>query len=276
MAYRVRIALGLEYDGSRFCGWQSQADGCSVQDALERALAAIAGHPVRVVAAGRTDAGVHALAQVVHFDTQAVRPESAWVRGTNTHLPPSVAVLWARPVPEDFHARFSARERGYRYLLLNHPVRPAVASRRVGWFHQPLDLERMREAARHLIGEHDFSAFRSSECQARTPVRTLSRLAIRREGGLFIFDFWANAFLHHMVRNILGCLVCVGKGAHPPEWLAQVLQGRDRELGAPTFPADGLYLSGVRYEPHWNLPTGWTRAAALPFASMPAMVLEER
>ncbi|GIX27353.1 tRNA pseudouridine(38-40) synthase TruA [Pelomicrobium sp. G1] len=271
----MRIALGLEYDGSRFCGWQSQADGCSVQDALERALGAIAGHPVRVVAAGRTDAGVHALAQVVHFDTRAARPESAWVRGTNTHLPASVAVLWARPVAEDFHARFSARERSYRYLLLNHPVRPGVASGRVGWFHQALDLERMREAARHLVGEHDFSAFRSSECQARTPVRTLSQLAIRREGSLLVFDFRANAFLHHMVRNILGCLVYVGKGAYPPEWLAQVLKGRDRALGAPTFPADGLYFSGVRYEPRWNLPAGWARDAVLPFESIPAMALED-
>lgn len=271
----MRIALGLEYDGSRFCGWQSQADGCSVQDALERALAAIAGHPVRVVAAGRTDAGVHALAQVVHFDTQAVRPESAWVRGTNTHLPASVAVLWARPVTDDFHARFSARERGYRYLLLNHPVRPGVASGRVGWFHQPLDLAPMREAARYLIGEHDFSAFRSSECQARTPVRTLSQLAIRRAGPLLVFDFRANAFLHHMVRNILGCLVYVGKGAYPPEWLARVLAGRDRALGAPTFPADGLYFSDVHYDARWNLPTGWAREATFASGPAPATVLED-
>lgn len=234
-----------------------------MQDALERALGEVAGHPVRVAAAGRTDAGVHALMQVVHFDTNVTRPETAWVRGTNAHLPSSVAVLWARPVAEDFHARFSARERSYRYLLLNHPVRPAAAHGRVGWFHQPLDVARMQAAARYLVGEHDFSAFRSSECQARTPVRTLSRLEVRRVGALVVFDLWANAFLHHMVRNIVGCLVYVGKGKHPPEWLQEVLQGRDRARGAPTFPAAGLYFSGVRYEPRWGLPEG--RGRELPF-----------
>ena len=212
----TKIALGVEYDGSRFCGWQTQPEGCSAQDALERSLAEIAGAPVATVCAGRTDAGVHALAQVVHFDTGAQRPDTAWVRGTNALLPPALAVTWAREMPQDFHTRYSALSRSYRYLLLNHPVRPAVDQARVGWFHAPLDLEIMRRAARLLLGERDFSAFRSAECQAKTPVRTLSQLDIERRGDYLVFDFRANAFLHHMVRNIVGSLVAVGKGRHPP------------------------------------------------------------
>jgi tRNA pseudouridine38-40 synthase len=250
----VRIALGVEYDGSRFCGWQTQPSGCAVQDALERALAEIASAPVSTVCAGRTDAGVHALAQVVHFDTGAERPESAWVRGVNALLPDACAVNWSRSVAEDFHARYSARNRCYRYLLLNHPVRPAVDQGRVGWFHLPLDLERMQHAARLLIGEHDFSAFRSSECQAKSPVRTLTRLDIDRCGDHVVFELSANAFLHHMVRNIVGCLIYVGKGKHPPEWLGEVLASRDRGRAAPTFEAAGLYLAMVDYEARWGLP----------------------
>ena len=250
----MRIALGLEYDGSGFCGWQTQPQGCAVQNALERALAEVAGEPVATVSAGRTDAGVHALAQVVHFDTGAERPDSAWVRGVNTLLPAACAVIWSRQVPGDFHARYSASARSYSYLLLNHPVRPAVDRARVGWFHLPLDLEKMQLAARLLIGEHDFSAFRSSECQARTPVRTLTRLDIARRGDYIVFDLCANAFLHHMVRNIVGCLVYVGKGKYPPEWLGEVLAGRDRNRAAPTFEAAGLYLSRVQYDGRWGLP----------------------
>jgi len=250
----TRIALGVEYDGSRFCGWQIQPAGCSAQNALERALAEIAGAPVVTVCAGRTDAGVHALAQVVHFDTGAQRPDMAWVRGTNALLPPALAVTWSREVAQDFHARYSALTRCYRYLLLNHPVRPAADQARVGWFHAPLDLERMQRAARLLLGEHDFSAFRSAECQARTPVRTLARLEIERQGDYVVFDFCANAFLHHMVRNIVGCLVYVGKGKHPPEWMGEVLAGRDRTRAAPTFEAAGLYLARVVYDPKWGLP----------------------
>ena len=250
----MKIALGVEYDGSRFCGWQTQPAGCAVQDALERALSEIAGEPVATVCAGRTDAGVHALAQVVHFDTGADRPESAWVRGVNTLLPPACAVTWSQPVADDFHARYSARARHYRYLLLNHPVRPAADQARVGWFHLPLDLEPMRSARRFLIGEHDFSAFRSSECQARSPVRTLTRLDIKRNADYLVFEFCGNAFLHHMVRNIVGCLVYVGKGKHPPEWVGEVLAGRDRNRAAPTFEAAGLYLSRVEYEARWGLP----------------------
>jgi len=244
----------VEYDGSRFCGWQTQPQGCAVQDALERALAEVAGGPVSTICAGRTDAGVHALAQVVHFDANAERPESAWVRGVNALLPAACAVNWSRQVAEDFHARYSATARNYRYLLLNHPVRPAVDQARVGWFHVPLDLEKMQLAARLLIGEHDFSAFRSSECQARSPVRTLIRLDVSRRSDYVVFDLCANAFLHHMVRNIVGCLVYVGKGKYPPEWLGEVLAGRDRSRAAPTFEAAGLYLSRVQYDARWGLP----------------------
>lgn len=251
----MRIALGLEYDGRPFCGWQSQKGGGAVQDALEAALAAIAGAPVRVVAAGRTDAGVHAAMQVVHFDTDAERPRSAWVRGANALLPDAAAILWAQEVSADFHARFSARERSYRYLLLNRPVRPAIAAGRVGWFHLPLDVGRMREAAALLVGEHDFSAFRAAECQAKTAVRSVTRLTIERHGDLLVFDVWANAFLHHMVRNLVGSLVYVGKGKHPPSWIRDVLESRSRRLAAPTFAADGLYLSSVRYAPPHALPS---------------------
>jgi tRNA pseudouridine38-40 synthase len=244
----------MEYHGSSFCGWQKQPSGCAVQDVLERALAEIAGEKVATVGAGRTDAGVHALAQAVHFDTGAARPETAWVRGTNALLPAGVAVTWARPVADDFHARYSARERSYRYVLLNHPLRPALDCGRVGWFHLPLDLDRMRAAAHHLLGEHDFSAFRSAECQAKSPVRELRRLEIRRSGDYVAFELAANAFLHHMVRNIVGCLVYVGKGRHPPAWLGEVLAGRDRKLAAPTLDAAGLYLVQVSYDAKWELP----------------------
>jgi tRNA pseudouridine38-40 synthase len=252
----MRIALGLEYDGSGFCGWQSQAGGGAVQDALEAALAAVADAPVRVACAGRTDAGVHALAQVVHFDTEAVRPDTAWVRGVNAHLPASVAVRWAQPVPAEFHARFSARGRRYRYVLLNRAQRPGLMAHRVGWFHHPLDADRMREAAGLLLGEHDFSAFRAVECQAKSPVKVLRRADIIRQGDLLVFDFEASAFLHHMVRNLVGTLVYVGKGAHPPAWVGEILAGRDRARAAPTFGACGLYFAGVDYDPVWQLKVG--------------------
>ena len=250
----MKIAIGIEYDGSRLHGWQSQPSGDTVQDHLERALASIAGEHVRLAAAGRTDAGVHAMAQVAHFETAAVRPESAWVRGVNALLPQAIAVQWAVPVAEDFHARYSAASRTYRYVLFNHPVRPALHHGRVGWFHQPLDLVAMRAAAAHIAGEHDFSAFRSSECQAKSPVRTVRRWAIGRHGAHLSFDLTANGFLHHMVRNIVGCLVYVGKGKHPPGWLGEVLTSRDRRQAAPTFSPDGLYLAAVEYAPGWNLP----------------------
>jgi len=225
-----------------------------VQDALERALTAIAAAPISVTAAGRTDRGVHARAQVAHFDTEAARPQSAWVRGVNALLPDSVAVLWAREVDAQFHARYSATARTYRYELLNRPVRAALAAGHIGWFHLPLDIERMREAARSLAGEHDFSAFRSSECQAKTPVRTLHSLDIERHGERIDFVLRANAFLHHMVRNIVGTLVYVGKGKHPPAWAGELLDSRDRARAAPTFGPEGLYLEKIEYEAKWGLP----------------------
>ncbi|HMM55279.1 MAG TPA: tRNA pseudouridine(38-40) synthase TruA [Candidatus Desulfobacillus sp.] len=250
----MRIALGLEYDGSGFCGWQSQPRGNTVQDALERALSEIAGAAVRAHCAGRTDAGVHALAQVVHFDAPAARPPNAWVRGVNAHLPGRIAVRWSREVADEFHARFSARSRSYRYVLYNHAVRPALLDGRVGWFHLPLDVDAMRAGAARLLGERDFTAFRAAECEAATPVRLLQRAEVTRRGDCVLFDFRANAFLHHMVRNMVGALVYVGKGAHPPEWIAELIAGRDRSLAAPTFPPHGLYLSAVEYEARWQLP----------------------
>jgi tRNA pseudouridine38-40 synthase len=250
----MRVALILEYDGSRFHGWQTQPGGGTVQDALQEALAAIAGEPTAVTCAGRTDRGVHARMQVVHFDTQAVRPDSAWVKGSNALLPESVAVLWAGVVDGEFHARYAAHARTYRYILLNRAVRPALAARHVGWCHAPLDLAAMRLAARHLVGEHDFSAFRSAECQAKSPVRTLHALEIHEQGERIEFLLRANAFLHHMVRNIVGLLVYVGRGKHAPGWAAEVLDSRERARAAPTFAAEGLYLEQVAYAPHWGIP----------------------
>jgi tRNA pseudouridine38-40 synthase len=262
----MRIAIGIEYDGSRFLGWQTQPGGGSVQDALQSALAAIAGAPVGATGAGRTDPGVHARAQVAHFDVEARRPESAWVRGTNALLPGGAAVLWAREVDAEFHARFSAVSRTYRYVLLNRAVRPALASRYAGWAHAPLDVAAMREAAALLVGEHDFSAFRSAECQAKTPLRTLHALEIERRGERLDFVLRANAFLHHMVRNIVGTLVYVGKGRHPPRWTVEVLESRDRARAAPTFAAEGLYLESVEYEAQWGLAGFAHVESALPVA----------
>jgi tRNA pseudouridine38-40 synthase len=226
-----------------------------VQDALEPALAEIAGEPVNVTCAGRTDRGVHARAQVVHFDTGAQRPASAWVRGVNALLPDTVAVLWSQPVPDEFHARFSAFARTYRYELLNRPVRPALGASQVGWFHLPLDVERMREAAALLVGEHDFSAFRSSECQAKSPVRRIHEFSVERKDERIDFVVRANAFLHHMVRNLVGMLVYVGKGGFSPLHVREVLLSKDRSKAAPTFGPEGLYLERIEYEAKWQLPT---------------------
>lgn len=250
----MRIALGVEYDGSRFLGWQTQPGGGTVQDALEPAIAGIAASPAAVTCAGRTDRGVHAREQVVHFDTEAARPASAWVRGVNALLPESVAVLWSREVDGEFHARYRAFARTYRYVLVNRPVRPALAARYVGWFHLPLDAARMRQAAALLVGEQDFSAFRSAECQAKSPVRMLHSLEIEQQGERIDFVLRANAFLHHMVRNLVGTLVYVGKGKHPPGWVKEVLEARDRAGAAPTFSPEGLYLESVEYDARWNLP----------------------
>ncbi len=250
----MRIALGIEYDGSPYCGWQSQRDGRTVQDELQLALSRIACEPIAVIAAGRTDTGVHALEQVIHFDTQTERQLSAWVRGVNALLPKSIAVLWAHAVPDEFHARFSAQARSYRYLLLNRAVRSAIQHGKAGWFHAPLDVEQMREAAQYLLGEHDFSSFRAAECQAKSPLKNLTLLDIRQQGELITLDLQADAFLHHMVRNIVGCLVYVGKGKHPPAWLREVLEGRERSKAAPTFAPDGLYLRHITYDAKWGLP----------------------
>ena len=250
----TRIAIGLEYDGRPFCGFQSQPSGCGVQDALERAIGRIAGETIVVNAAGRTDSGVHASMQVAHFETSAARPLTAWVRGVNALLPKSIAVRWAREVSPEFHSRFAARQRSYHYLLLNRPERPGLLDGRVGWCHRPLDVDAMRHAAAALIGEHDFSAFRSSECQAPSPVKTLETIALDRDGALITLQFVANAFLHHMVRNIVGTLVKVGQGGRGVEWAAEILAGRDRTRAAPTFMADGLYLSGIDYDPRFGLP----------------------
>jgi len=264
----MRFALAVEYAGHAFCGFQSQPSGCGVQDALERAVGEIAGHAVTVIAAGRTDAGVHAASQIVHFETDAQRPESAWVRGVNAHLPSAVAALWAHAVPEDFHARFAATARHYTYLLLVRAERPALLAGLAGWYHRPLDVSAMDAAARQLLGTHDFSAFRAAECQAKTPVKTLTRINVTQQGPFVRFEFSANAFLHHMVRNIVGALVRVGAGKDNAEWLAGVLAGRDRSRAAPTFAAEGLYLAGADYDARFGLPPT-VRAVTLAGALVP-------
>lgn len=250
----MRIAIGVEYAGDAFEGWQSQAHGRTVQDRLEAAIGSIAGHAVRLHCAGRTDAGVHATAQVAHFDAFSERPVSSWIRGVNSHLPSSVVVRWAREVDDGFHARFCATARRYRYILHNAATRPAILAGRVGWFHLPLDVKAMGEAVCALVGQHDFSAFRAAGCQAKSPVKLMHEARVAREGDYLVFDFHASAFLHHMVRNLVGALVYVGKGRYPPWWLAELLASRDRTRAAPTFEGGGLYLCGVDYPPHWPLP----------------------
>lgn len=262
----MRVALGVSYNGQAYSGWQSQLSGQTVQDQLEAALSRFAVHPVNTLCAGRTDAGVHGLMQVVHFDTPLDRPAASWVRGTNAFLPKDIAVQWARIVPPTFHARASAVARRYAYVLLQSPVRPSVDAGRVGWVYRPLDLEAMQQAAALLTGEHDFTSFRASACQAKSPIKTLQPIRITRrgdeipldEGGwqpcYWRFEFEANAFLHHMIRNIMGCLVAVGQGAQTPHWMAQVLAARSRDAAAPTFSPDGLYFLGPVYEAHWGLP----------------------
>jgi len=254
MSAAGRWALGISYRGTAYNGWQSQPDGQTVQDHVERALSTFADARVSTVCAGRTDAGVHALNQVVHFDAPVERDPFSWVRGTNRHLPPDIAVQWSAPVAADFHARFHARGRRYCYVLLRSPVRPSLESGLVGWVFDALDEQAMREAAALLIGEHDFSSFRSSECQAASPVKTLRAIGIAQRGAYWRFDFDASAFLHHMVRNLMGCLLAVGSGRRPPGWLIEVLAARDRGAAAPTFAADGLYFAGPYYDAHLGLP----------------------
>lgn len=273
----MRIALGVSYNGQAYNGWQSQSSGKTVQDHLEAALGRFAAQEITTVCAGRTDSGVHGLMQVVHFDTELQREPYSWVRGTNTFLPADIAVQWAHPVSEDFHSRFCATGRRYAYVLMQSPVRPSVEAGRVGWIFRSLDGDAMRQAAQYLIGEHDFSSFRASACQAKTPVKTLYDIRITRRMGsegsqqaaasalrptdepmdccYWRFEFDGSAFLHHMVRNIMGCLIAVGQGANQPEWMQQVLDARSRDAAAPTFSPDGLYFLGPMYEERWGLPT---------------------
>ncbi len=249
-----RFAAGLEYDGSGFSGWQNQTAVRTIQGALNEAIAAVADHPVGIAGAGRTDAGVHALGQVIHFDTSAIRSLRSWWLGINSNLPDDVVLHWVRPVPADFHARYSATARTYCYVILNRPVRAALDRNRVWSLREPLAAERMAEAGQALLGEHDFSAFRGAGCQAKSPVRRLDHLRVRRVRDVVQVEIRATGFLYHMVRNIVGGLVRVGTGQAEPGWLLEVLKGRDRSRGAPTAPAQGLYLAEVHYPPALAFP----------------------
>ena len=264
----TRIALGLSYSGQRYSGWQSQTSGNTVQDHLEAALARFAAcgaKRISTLCAGRTDTGVHGLMQVIHFEAPVQRPAAAWVRGTNSFLPADIAVQWAHAVPTEFHARASATARRYAYVVLQSPVRPSVEAGRVGWVYRPLDEAAMNAAALILEGEHDFSSFRAAACQALSPVKTLAPIRIMRRPApttgsgdfdtcYWRFEFEANAFLHHMIRNIMGCLIAVGQGKEPPEWMAELLSARSRKVAAPTFSPDGLYFLGPVYADSWGLP----------------------
>jgi tRNA pseudouridine38-40 synthase len=258
----MRVALGIEYDGTDYFGWQRLGHGPSLQAAVEEALSFVADHRVEVTCAGRTDAGVHARCQVVHFDTVAAREPRAWVLGATTRLPRPIAVLWARPVPDDFHARFSARARRYRYELLNRPVRPALDARYLAWERVPLDAGAMHLAAQVLLGEQDFSVFRAVSCQASHARRNMLSVSVRRDGERVIVEIEANAFLHHMVRNIVGSLLEVGRAERPVEWIAQLLAGRDRNLAGVTAPPQGLTFIGPRYAAEWRLPVEVSVAGA--------------
>ena len=250
-----RIALSLEYDGSRYHGWQTQQDGVlTVQQTLETALSKVADAPLQLVCAGRTDAGVHATGQVVHFDTEVSRPLKAWVLGANSNLPGDIAVRWAQPVDDTFHARFKASARVYRYVMLNDPVRPGLFGQQLTWNYRPLDVAAMQRAAGSLLGTHDFSSFRGVQCQAKSPVKTIHRLDLRRRGKLIVLEVKANAFLMHMVRNIAGVLMAIGAGKHPEGWCREVLEARDRTRGGVTAPPFGLYLVGIEYPQCYHLP----------------------
>lgn len=250
----MRIALGIEYNGTGYYGWQFQQGLATVQGHLEKALSMIANEPIFLQCAGRTDAGVHATGQVVHFDTKAKRHIDAWMFGTNSHLPPGIVVKWSRAVGFDFHARFSATARRYRYVIYNQPIRPAILQSRVTWHYYPLDIERMREASNYLLGEHNFSSFRSSQCGSKSPVRRLVDFQIMRQGDFVIFEVEANAFLHHMVRNIAGMLMKIGSGFKEPEWMKEVILAKSRRVAAETAAADGLYLIQVKYPEPYLFP----------------------
>jgi tRNA pseudouridine38-40 synthase len=250
----MRMALGIEYDGSGFCGWQMQAGVQTVQQAVEQALSSVANSPVRVACAGRTDTGVHALCQVVHFDTDAIRSERSWVFGANANLPKQVSVLWAKSVSSDFHARFSAQRRRYRYIIFTRPVRPTFLAWRVAWDYRLLDAGKMADAARLLVGEHDFTSYRAQACQAKSPVKTVYELNVAQQDDLILIDVEANGFLHHMVRNIAGVLMTIGAGEQPPGWAQEILLARDRRAGGVTAPPHGLYFLEARYPEHFAIP----------------------
>lgn len=262
----MRIALGISYTGTVYQGWQSQPSGNTIQDHLEKALTQFMNVSKRVViqCAGRTDAGVHALNQVVHFDTEVQREAFSWVRGCNRYLPADIAVQWCRFLSDDFHARNSALNRRYIYVVLESPIRPALEFGRVGWCWRPLNAQAMSQAALLLLGEHDFSAFRSSQCQALSPIKHLHQVSIRRNGTYWLFEFQANAFLHHMVRNIMGSLIAVGTGAKPVTWMAEILAAKNREFAAPTFSAGGLYFLGPQYDRHWQIPDNHSALNGIP------------
>ncbi|MCX7089431.1 MAG: tRNA pseudouridine(38-40) synthase TruA [Methylococcales bacterium] len=251
----MRIVLGIEYDGSHFVGWQWQVKLRSVQDVLQQALAKVANHPVSVLCAGRTDTGVHALEQVVHFDTHAVRDLHAWLLGGNANLPEDVRITWVKEAVGDFHARYSAVARFYRYVILNRPVKSALQARQATWCVYPLDAERMQQAAQFLVGHHDFSSFRAQGCQSKSPQRFLYFVQVSREGERVIIDISANAFLHHMVRNIAGVLMDIGRGTQPVEWTQHLLHVKDRKAGGVTASPCGLYLGGVYYPEHYGIAT---------------------
>lgn len=250
----MRIAAGIEYDGRPFCGWQYQDHAPSVQAEVEQAFSKVANHDVRVICAGRTDTGVHGIGQVIHFDTDAERSEYSWLRGANTNLPSSVSVQWVKQVKEDFHARFSAQRRAYRYVICNRPERSAVFSGLVTWNHVPLELKRMQQAASYLVGEHDFSSFRAAACQAKSPLRTIYKLELKQQDEFIVMDIEANAFLHHMVRNIAGVLMTIGSGEMEIDWANEVLEHRDRKLGGVTASPAGLYLTRVEYPDEFEIP----------------------
>ena len=260
----MRVALGVSYNGCAYQGWQSQPSGLTVQDRLEAALTKFSAQKVSTVCAGRTDSGVHALMQVVHFDTPLERDTHSWVRGTNANLPRDIAVQWAVLTNNTFHCRGCATSRRYAYVLLDSPIRPSVEIGRVGWSFRPLNMDAMQQAAESLIGEHDFSSFRASQCQALSPVKNISSIQITRRGSYWRLEFEANAFLHHMIRNIMGCMVQIGQGRKPPTWIVDVLNARDRKVAAPTFSPDGLYFMGPRYPAHWGMPERTPAFDALP------------
>ena len=249
-----RIALGVEYDGRGFNGWQRQRHSRGVQQAVEEALAAVADHPVQVHCAGRTDAGVHALGQVIHFDTTAERDPRGWLLGGNSNLDAGIAFTWAQPVDAGFHARFTAQARRYRYVILNRPSRPGLFGGRVSWIREPLDAGAMHAAGQHLLGEHDFSSFRAQGCQSRSPVRRVIEVRVGRSGEYVVLEIEANAFVHHMVRNVAGVLIEIGRGERPGAWAGEVLEARDRTRAGVTAPAEGLYLAAVRYPEPYRFP----------------------